>query len=84
MSSKRETNILKTIGWTIVTSNFSLINYFSRCPDPQKPSAVLYDQETDRLVPFSDTYESVETDCGPVSISGIVKKFSVKGLKSYL
>nr|XP_012219219.1 PREDICTED: cytoplasmic dynein 2 heavy chain 1 [Linepithema humile] len=46
----------------------------SWCPDPQKPCAVLYDHETDRLVPFNDTYESVNTDYGSVSISDCVKK----------
>ncbi|KAL6266424.1 hypothetical protein P5V15_003274 [Pogonomyrmex californicus] len=46
----------------------------SWCPDPQKPNAVLYDYETDRLVPFSDTYESIETDNGPISISDRIKK----------
>ncbi|XP_071561821.1 cytoplasmic dynein 2 heavy chain 1 [Temnothorax nylanderi] len=46
----------------------------SWCPDPQKPSAVLYDSETDRLVPFSDTYESINADHGPVSISDRIKK----------
>ncbi|XP_029665147.1 cytoplasmic dynein 2 heavy chain 1 [Formica exsecta] len=46
----------------------------SWCPDPQKPSTVLYDQETDRLIPFSDTYESIDTDYGPVSISDRIRK----------
>ncbi|XP_018402903.1 PREDICTED: cytoplasmic dynein 2 heavy chain 1 [Cyphomyrmex costatus] len=46
----------------------------SWCPDPQKPSAVLYDSETDRLVPFSDTCESIDTDYGPISISDRIKK----------
>ncbi|KMQ91499.1 cytoplasmic dynein 2 heavy chain 1-like protein [Lasius niger] len=46
----------------------------SWCPDPQKPSAVLYDRETDRLIPFSDTYESIDIDYGPVSISDRIRK----------
>ena len=59
------------------------IKLFFRCPDPQKPSAVLYDSETDRLIPFSDTYESINTDYGPISISGIVnfKNLVFKTLK---
>ncbi|EFN76217.1 Cytoplasmic dynein 2 heavy chain 1 [Harpegnathos saltator] len=46
----------------------------SWCPDPQKPSAVLYDSETDRLEPFKDTYESIDSDYGPVSISDLIRK----------
>ncbi|KAL0104886.1 hypothetical protein PUN28_016497 [Cardiocondyla obscurior] len=46
----------------------------SWCPDSQKPNAVLYDHETDRLVPFSDAYESITTDYGSVSISDRIKK----------
>ncbi|XP_032668403.1 cytoplasmic dynein 2 heavy chain 1 [Odontomachus brunneus] len=46
----------------------------SWCPDPQKPSAVLYDRETDRLEPFKDTYESVDSDYGPISISDFIRK----------
>ncbi|XP_020293197.1 cytoplasmic dynein 2 heavy chain 1 [Pseudomyrmex gracilis] len=44
------------------------------CPDPQKPNAVLYDRETDRLMPYGDTFESVDSDRGPVSISDRVRK----------
>jgi len=48
------------------------IYIFFRCPDPRKPNDVLYDVETDRLVPFNDTYESIDTDYGPISISGMI------------
>lgn len=54
---------------------------FFRCPDPQNPSTVLYDHETDRLIPFSDTYESIDTDCGPVSISGMLLNLYIKALR---
>lgn len=41
-----------------------------RCPDPQKPCSVLYNQDTDRLEVIGDSHESADTDDGPVSLSG--------------
>lgn len=44
-----------------------------RCPNQQKPCSVLYNQNTDRLETVGDADESMDTDDGPVSLSGILK-----------
>lgn len=44
-----------------------------RCPNQQKPCSVLYNQNTDRLETVGDADESMNTDDGPVSLSGILK-----------
>lgn len=43
-----------------------------RCPDPQNPCSVLYNQDIDRLEAVNDSDESTNTEDGPVSLSGIV------------
>ncbi|XP_076621618.1 dynein cytoplasmic heavy chain beethoven [Colletes latitarsis] len=43
------------------------------CPNPQKPSAVLYNGDTDRLEAVGDADQSTDTDDGPVSLSGTMK-----------
>lgn len=40
------------------------------CPDPEKPFDVVYNEKSDRLEPFIDIYQSIETDDGPVLLSG--------------
>ncbi|XP_043684796.1 cytoplasmic dynein 2 heavy chain 1 [Vespula pensylvanica] len=44
------------------------------CPDPEKPFDVVYNEKSDRLEPFIDIYQSIETDDGPVLLSGPVKR----------
>ncbi|KAL2712648.1 cytoplasmic dynein 2 heavy chain 1 [Vespula squamosa] len=44
------------------------------CPDPEKPFDVIYNEKSDRLEPFIDIYQSIETDDGPVLLSGPVKR----------
>ncbi|XP_017764042.1 PREDICTED: cytoplasmic dynein 2 heavy chain 1 [Eufriesea mexicana] len=44
------------------------------CPNPQKPCSVLYNEDTDRLEAIGDADESTDTDDGPVSLSGAMKK----------
>ncbi|XP_031838829.2 dynein cytoplasmic heavy chain beethoven isoform X1 [Nomia melanderi] len=43
------------------------------CPDPQKPSSVLYDEDTDRLEAVQDTNQSVDTEDGPILLTGAMK-----------
>lgn len=42
-----------------------------RCPDPRKPCAVIYDRERDRLDIPDDSVSSLETDEGPILLSGM-------------
>ncbi|KAI4495703.1 hypothetical protein M0802_008538 [Mischocyttarus mexicanus] len=44
------------------------------CPDPEKPLDVIYNDKSDRLEPLIDIYQSIETDDGPVLLSGPVKR----------
>ncbi|XP_014611048.1 PREDICTED: cytoplasmic dynein 2 heavy chain 1 [Polistes canadensis] len=44
------------------------------CPDPEKPLDVLYNDKSDRLEPFIDIYQSIETEDGPILLSGPVKR----------
>ncbi|XP_046488904.1 cytoplasmic dynein 2 heavy chain 1 [Neodiprion pinetum] len=44
-----------------------------RCPDPKKPCAVTYDPERDRLEPLDDAVIHLDTDEGPLFLSGSVK-----------
>ncbi|XP_024946848.1 cytoplasmic dynein 2 heavy chain 1 isoform X2 [Cephus cinctus] len=46
----------------------------SWCPDPQRPFAVLYNSETDRIEPFGDPVDILKTENGPLSLSGPVKR----------
>lgn len=40
------------------------------CLDPEKPFDVIYNEKSDRLEPFIDVYQSIETDDGSVLLSG--------------
>lgn len=54
---------------------FSIYIYISstrRCPDLKKPCAVTYDLERDRLEPLDDDVVSLDTDEGPLCLSGIL------------
>ncbi|XP_043268031.1 cytoplasmic dynein 2 heavy chain 1 [Venturia canescens] len=46
----------------------------SWCPDPQKPFAVLYNPEIDRLEPFGEAAQSIPSENGTISLSGLVKR----------
>ncbi|KZC10148.1 Cytoplasmic dynein 2 heavy chain 1 [Dufourea novaeangliae] len=43
------------------------------CPNPQKPYSVVYNEHTDRLEVVGDIDQSVDTEDGPVSLSGAMK-----------
>ncbi|KAF7991046.1 hypothetical protein HCN44_000861 [Aphidius gifuensis] len=41
----------------------------SWCPDPQRPLDILYNTDIDRLEPFSEIHDTINTDNGPISMS---------------
>ncbi|XP_066585667.1 cytoplasmic dynein 2 heavy chain 1 [Prorops nasuta] len=44
------------------------------CPNPDKPYDVLYNKDIERLEPFTDDAVSVDTDDGPVLLSGPMRR----------
>lgn len=75
----RESSIAVLVVVDYASTTWSILNHFvtvqnRRCPDPQKPCSVLYNEDSDRLEAVRDANQSVDTEDGPILLTGIMHR----------